>query len=137
MIIRSSKLAAQMAQDQGVGRKTLNDKALKKACSEFEGLMMNMILKGMRRTINRSGLIDGGQGEKIFQDMYDQEITNQASMSGGMGLGQMLYEQLTNSSAGSGSNGRTMGRNLSAADYNQVHEQNPAGRNRSDRGPVG
>lgn len=121
MIVRSSKLAAQMG--QGPDLKKLNDQALKKACSEFEGLMLNMVLKGMRRTVNRSGFLDGGQGEKIFQDMYDQEITNQASMSGGVGFGKMLYDQLANNSASPVSGGRGAGRNLSAAAYIKAMEK--------------
>lgn len=121
MIVRSSKLAAQMG--QGPDLKRLNDQALKKACSEFEGLMLNMVLKGMRRTVNRSGFLDGGQGEKIFQDMYDQEITNQASMSGGVGLGKMLYDQLANNTSSPVSGGRSAGRNLSAADYIKAMEK--------------
>lgn len=64
---------------------------LKKACSDFESIFMHQMLKEMRKTVNKTGLIHGGQAEEIFSDMLDQE----RSKSMTIGLGDMLFMQLS------------------------------------------
>ena len=52
----------------------LEAKRLEKACAEFESLFINLVMKQMRKSVMKSGLIDGGLGEEFFTGMLDEEI---------------------------------------------------------------
>ncbi|WP_352419435.1 rod-binding protein [Proteiniborus sp.] len=72
-----------------------NDKALMKACQDFEAIFTHMLLKSMRSTIPESELIEKGTATEIFEDMYDQELANHLSKgTNGIGIAQMLYNQM-------------------------------------------
>ena len=72
-----------------------DDEKLKKACMDLEALFIHQILKSMRQTLPKSGLIGGGSGEEIFQSLFDQELSRSLTQRNGMGLGQMIYRQMT------------------------------------------
>jgi len=80
--------------DQGA-RSERDEKRLKEACAEFESIFICLVMKQMRKTITQSGLISGGKGEEIFTDMMDEELSKQASLRQGLGLRDVLIEQLT------------------------------------------
>ena len=69
------------------------DKALKKACQEFESIFTHELLKSMRRTIDKSELFHGGQGEEIYQSMLDQELAKTMAGGGNNSLAGVLYRQ--------------------------------------------
>jgi flagellar protein FlgJ len=46
---------------------------IQKVAEEFESLFLNIVLKSMRDTVQKSGLIDGGNAENIYQSMLDDE----------------------------------------------------------------
>ena len=72
-----------------------NDKALKNACKEFEGILLSMMYKEMKSTVDKSDLIPSDTGNDIFESMLDDELTKKASESGGIGLADILYKQLS------------------------------------------
>lgn len=94
MIDRAAKINPLADQKEKAGQQSLDKKALKKACAQFEGLIMHQLLKGMRRTVSESNLLHGGPGEKIWKDMFDQVLAEEAGQSGSLGLGDLLYRQL-------------------------------------------
>ena len=49
-----------------------SNEELKKACDGFEELFVHKMLQVMRQSTEKSGLISGGRGEEIFQDMLDR-----------------------------------------------------------------
>ena len=67
---------------------------LKKACKDFEALFVNQLMKEMRKTVKKSGFIDGGNAEKIFQSMLDEKYAEAIADSGNMGLADMMYRQI-------------------------------------------
>jgi flagellar protein FlgJ len=75
--------------------KNNDEKELKKACQEFESLMLDMIFKQMRSTVIKSDLIKEDPGREIFESMLDEELAEQASKAGGIGLADSLYKQLS------------------------------------------
>lgn len=77
--------------------KTKDEKKLLHACEEFESFFIYMLLKEMRKTVPKTGLIHGGRAEEIFQDMMDEEVGKQIAHTPGMGLGiaEMLYRELS------------------------------------------
>ena len=72
-----------------------DEKRLEEACAEFESLFIYLVMKQMRKTISKSELISGGKGEEIFTSMMDEELSKQISLRQGLGLRDVLIEQLT------------------------------------------
>ena len=72
-----------------------DEKKLREACGEFEALFIYMVMKQMRKTIPQTKLIDGGKGEEIFTSMMDEELSRQMSLRQGLGLKDVLIEQLS------------------------------------------
>ena len=74
-----------------------DEKKLKKACSELEAIFVNMMFKQMRNTVQKSGLVDGGSAEEMFEDMLFDKYAEEVSTGQGTGLGDVLYKQLSKS----------------------------------------
>jgi len=74
--------------------KKLDREKLKKACSDFEALIMARMLKQMRQSIPQNGLPGNGPGKEVYQSLMDQEVAKKMSQRGGVGLGERLYRQV-------------------------------------------
>jgi peptidoglycan hydrolase FlgJ len=73
-------------------------KAIRAAAQQFESLFTNMMLKSMRDAKLGQGLGDSQQSD-LYQDMYDQQISLKMAQGKGLGLADMLVQQLTRNSA--------------------------------------
>ena len=67
---------------------------LREACHALEGVFLSQLMAVMRETVPDSGLLDGGQGEEQFTQMFDQQVADSAARRMGRGLGEALYRQL-------------------------------------------
>jgi len=67
---------------------------IREVAREFESLLVGELMKAMRRTIPEAGVMGGGMGEEVFTEMLDEELARVGSQGGGLGLGDMLVEQL-------------------------------------------
>lgn len=74
---------------------TAKEKKLRKACSDFEAIMLKQMLSAMRQSIPKDGLTDGGYAGEIYQSMADEEMAKSMAKGKGMGLGEMLYRQVS------------------------------------------
>ena len=72
-----------------------DDPKLRSACQGMEALFINYLLAQMRSTVDKSGFMSGGQAEEIFTSMLDTELSQEASSRGGIGLADILYNQLS------------------------------------------
>ncbi|MDP4093807.1 MAG: rod-binding protein [Bacillota bacterium] len=72
-----------------------DEKQLKSVCQDFESIMLNMMYKEMKATVPKSDLIPEDSGNDIFTSMMDEDLMNEASKGNGIGLGDMLYKQLS------------------------------------------
>jgi len=72
-----------------------DDKELKKACQEFEAIMLDMLYKQMKATVTKSGLFKKEAGREIFETMYDEKLMEEASKTGSLGLADSMYKQLS------------------------------------------
>lgn len=66
---------------------------LREVAQQFEALMLNQMMKSMRETVSDEGLF-GGQESKTFQGLLDQQWVTQMSASKGIGIADMLVQQL-------------------------------------------
>ena len=71
---------------------------LRKVASQFESLFMQMALKSMRSASLGTSVLDSQQS-LFYRDMFDQQLAVQLSASGGLGLADLLVEQLSQSRA--------------------------------------
>jgi flagellar protein FlgJ len=77
--------------------KSGNDpQAIRAAAQQFESLFTDMMLKAMRAAKLGDGLGESEEGD-LYQDMYDQQLALQMSQGKGLGLADLLVQQLTRS----------------------------------------
>jgi peptidoglycan hydrolase FlgJ len=72
----------------------LKDAKINEACTEFESLFINLLLKEMRATVPKTGFISGGKAEEYYTAMLDNEFAKEIASGRGVGLASLLYEQL-------------------------------------------
>lgn len=60
----------------------------------FEAVFLAQILKSMSMDIKSDGPFGGGQGEEVFQDLLSEQIANQISANGGIGLSDSVYREI-------------------------------------------
>ncbi len=73
------------------------DTRLKAACQNMEALFIHRLLTEMRKSVVKSGLIDGGRAEEIYTSLMDAQTATHMAQSGSLGLSSMLLEQLSRS----------------------------------------
>ncbi len=95
---RQSKLQAASGQgaSRGAGVNSHIDKSseLYKQAQEFESIFVKMMLSEMRKSVEKSGMIDGGMAEDIFSDMLYDEYAQSMTKNAGFGLADQVYRQL-------------------------------------------
>jgi flagellar protein FlgJ len=72
---------------------------LKDACQQFEQMYLQQMLGEMRKTTGKAeggggGGEGGGQQQDMFQGMLDQERAKAWSQEGGVGLANLLFQQM-------------------------------------------
>ena len=72
------------------------DEALYQACQDFEAIFVKEMLKSMKSTINKSGMMDGGFAEEIYDDMLYDEYAKKIVKTAGFGLADTLYDKMSN-----------------------------------------
>ncbi len=70
------------------------EQRLKGVCKEFESLFLSYLLKTMRKTIPKSGLLEGGIGEELFTHIIDQNLALHLAKEEGLGLSSLLWQSL-------------------------------------------
>ena len=70
------------------------NRRLRDACEGFESIFIQKMWQQMRATLPKEGLLKG-RDEAYWQDMYDQELAKSMTSAGGIGLADMMFEQLS------------------------------------------
>jgi|GEM_PF-2342166 murein DD-endopeptidase MepM/ murein hydrolase activator NlpD len=68
---------------------------LKQASRMFESYFLQQLMKEMRKTVGKGGLIGGGKGEEMFTDLMDQAQADRASAARSMGVADLIERQMT------------------------------------------
>lgn len=71
-----------------------SEKEMEKVARDFESVFINKLFESMRKAIPKSGLFDSSALD-MFQSMTDQEMAKQMSERKGMGVGEMVYKDLS------------------------------------------
>ena len=81
--------------DEAAARR--KDAKLKEACQGFESIFLNKIWTQMRQSLPKEGYLHSKE-EEFYQQMFDKELMDKMARTGGIGLGDMLYKHLKESS---------------------------------------
>lgn len=71
------------------------EKELKEACQNFEAIFLNMMFKSMRNTVQKSDFMGESFATGVYEDMLYENFSEEAAKGKGLGLGEMLYRQLS------------------------------------------
>lgn len=67
---------------------------LREACEGFETVFIQKMWEQMRKNVQQSSYLHS-RDEHMYQAMYDGEFAKKMSQAGGIGLADMLYDQLS------------------------------------------
>ncbi|WP_051434583.1 peptidoglycan DD-metalloendopeptidase family protein [Desulfonatronum lacustre] len=70
-----------------------HESKLREASQDFEAMFLHQLIKQMRATVPHHDPLRG-KGEEFWQSHFDMEMASVLARSGGMGLGDMIFEQL-------------------------------------------
>ena len=71
-----------------------SEKDMEKVARDFESVFVNKLFESMRKGVPKSELLDSS-AMKMYQSMMDQEMAKNMSERKGMGLGEMVYKDLS------------------------------------------
>jgi peptidoglycan hydrolase FlgJ len=74
--------------------KVQSEKGMEKAARDFESVFINKLFESMRKGIPKSGLLESHSMD-MFQSMMDQEMAKELSKRKGLGMGEMVYNDLS------------------------------------------
>ncbi|MBC8085701.1 MAG: rod-binding protein [Phycisphaerae bacterium] len=75
---------------------TDDQKKLRKAATDLEGLFVAQLFRAMRETVPKNdGFVSGGSGEEIFTGLMDEHIAAETPSHWGGGISEALYRQLS------------------------------------------
>ena len=88
--------------------------ALRKVAQQFESLFARIMIKSMRDAVGTDPIFCSDQ-EKMYQGMFDDQLSVELTKGKGLGLADMLVQQLQRSAAGSAATGTTSASGATAA----------------------
>jgi len=74
---------------------TANEAKLKKACHDFEAIILQQMLAAMRKSVPKDGLLESGFSQDMYQSLYDESLAQEMASGKGIGLADALFHQLS------------------------------------------
>ncbi|MBT3922434.1 MAG: hypothetical protein HOF21_07635 [Nitrospina sp.] len=74
--------------------KERSEKEMEKVARDFESVFINKLFESMRKGIPKSGLLESHSMD-MYQSMMDQEMAKELSKQKGLGMGEMVYNDLS------------------------------------------
>jgi len=98
MKIEQAQLS-QLLKKNDVSADTKKDVKLKKACNDFEAIFVKQLLTTMRKSVPKGGLFGNGFENEMFQSMHDDELAKAIAHGKGIGIADVLYNQISGRSS--------------------------------------
>ncbi|MBU1003268.1 MAG: peptidoglycan DD-metalloendopeptidase family protein [Proteobacteria bacterium] len=83
-----------------------DDAKLRKATQGFEAIFVGKLWQEMRKNVPKEGYLHSRE-EDAYLSMFDRELSLKMTEAGGIGLGEMLYDELKDQLAAKASGART------------------------------
>ena len=90
----SEKNLARLRNPSSFGN-TNSENKIENVSRDFESIFLHKLLTSMRKTVPKSGLLDSFATD-MYKSMMDEEISKEMSKNKGMGMGEMIYNDLSN-----------------------------------------
>ena len=71
------------------------NKDIKDASIQLEAIILKMMYNEMWKTVPKNELFGDDNAMEIWRDMYNEELTKNMAINGGVGLQNYIYQQLT------------------------------------------
>jgi Rod binding domain-containing protein len=93
MLLYVNPMAAPQAIQPGaaVGASSAKEQ---KALKELEHYFAFTLLQEMRKSVPKTGMLDGGQAQQMYEEMLDDAMSGNMAASGQLGVSHMLEQQL-------------------------------------------
>ena len=75
-------------------QKETRDEKMLEAAKGFENQFVRQMITEMRKTVPKSELVDETMADDIYRDQLDNQYANMWVNNGGIGLADMIYQQL-------------------------------------------
>ncbi|MCX7978316.1 MAG: rod-binding protein [Bdellovibrionaceae bacterium] len=85
---------SQVRPSQRLSLQTSPEQKLREVSTLYEKQFLREMVKAMRATVGEGGIIKPSHGERIFREQLDHEYVEQWGDRGGIGLADLIYEQL-------------------------------------------
>ena len=69
-------------------------KDIEKAAKDFESFFAYYLLKVMRESVPKGGVLNSGMGENVYNSLIDENIAEGISSRGGLGLSDLIIKQM-------------------------------------------
>jgi len=89
----SGQIAVNAANGVNASAKANQAKA-QKAAEEFEAFFLSQVLNSMASGIETDPTFGGGESEKVFRSMLNDEYAKSMSRSGGVGIADSVYREI-------------------------------------------
>ncbi|MEP3245308.1 MAG: rod-binding protein [Sneathiella sp.] len=76
------------------GPQTKTERRAEAAAQEFEAFFLSQILNNMSAGIQTDETFGGGESEKIFRSMLNDEYATSMSRQGGVGIADTVYREI-------------------------------------------
>ena len=90
--------AEQITQAAGAAQKSQSQTDARKVAQDFEALFLNMMLKEMRKTVGKGGLLGDDAGTQVFQELMDTALADAMAKSSKFGLGDIVAKHMADRS---------------------------------------
>jgi len=92
--VATSLIDATRLQMSHAPAQTVTNRKLEDGAREFEGIFIAQMLENAWSTVPTDGMTGGGMGEEIFRSLMIQDIGQQMSRQGGIGLAPHIHAEL-------------------------------------------
>lgn len=79
--------------------KSAEDRRLKKACADFEGILIQFMFQDMEHSVGDGGIFGKSFRKQMYDSMFIQKVSTTLAETRGLGLAKELYRQETGSTA--------------------------------------
>ena len=93
--IDTAQLFSQAANQAPKVSKGQDQEGLKDATQQFEAIFIQQMYKEMRNSVPDDGLIPRGNADDVYAQMLDLEAAKITAQQGGIGLADLMMEQLS------------------------------------------
>ena len=81
-----------------LGDARTEEQRLRESCEGFESIFIQKMWEQMRKNVPKEGYLHS-KDEEAYQSMFDVELAKKMTSAGGIGLADMLYQQLSQKNA--------------------------------------